>query len=159
MSEYVTLMGSEDVSRAGYAMKSAAEEMKHAASSFDQSCREQRQFMEDWLTRFEQVMTAHPEHAERNDVMEWTNENDWNLHRLRRSDKARSILPTPDAAPLKQRLAQSRRDADGEDADGESENGKLCQLTESLWKIQLSRNPWQLRRMAKAIPRSFTAFL
>ena len=70
MSEYVTLMGSEDVSRAGYAMKSAAEEMKHAASSFDQSCREQRQFMEDWLTRFEQVMTAHPEHAERNDVME-----------------------------------------------------------------------------------------
>lgn len=53
MSEYVTLLGAEDVRHAGNAMRSAADDMRNAASTIDTALFQQRQFMDDWLQRFE----------------------------------------------------------------------------------------------------------
>lgn len=53
MSNYVTLLGAEDVSRAGSAMREAAQEMQSAAHSIDYSNSQQRQYLDDWLVRFE----------------------------------------------------------------------------------------------------------
>lgn len=54
--ESISLMGSEEVQRAGYAIKSAAESMQQAASSIDESLRRHQMFMDDWLFRFEAVL-------------------------------------------------------------------------------------------------------
>lgn len=61
MSEYVTLVGSEAVQSAGYAMRSAAEDMNKAASQMDSSIQDLKQFMDDWLIRFKDVMAKAPE--------------------------------------------------------------------------------------------------
>lgn len=58
MPDYMTLMGAEDVSRAGYSMKSAAEEMSRAAANIDDALRRHQMFMEDWLQRYESAQ--HP---------------------------------------------------------------------------------------------------
>lgn len=50
--EYVTLMGAEDVSRAGYTMRSAASDMLRAASSISESLDQHQRFMNEWLDRF-----------------------------------------------------------------------------------------------------------
>jgi hypothetical protein len=59
MAEYMHLVGAEDVSRAASTMRSAAETMSSAASSIDFANQQQRQFMDDWLQRFEQVLAEH----------------------------------------------------------------------------------------------------
>ena len=56
MADYITLMGSEDVSRAGRNMQSAAEQMSRAASSIEDSLFRHRQFLDDWIQRLESVM-------------------------------------------------------------------------------------------------------
>lgn len=56
MSNYITLMGAEDVSRAGSRMASAAEQMSRAAGSIDDALQRHQQFLDDWLMRFEAVM-------------------------------------------------------------------------------------------------------
>lgn len=57
--ESIYLNGSEDVRRAGSAMQDAAEnmkraagEMQHAVFQLGQVLEQQRQFMDDWLERF-----------------------------------------------------------------------------------------------------------
>jgi len=57
--EYVTLMGAEDVSRAGGRMAGAAEEMLRAANLMSESNDQQRRFMDDWLDRFRQTLEDH----------------------------------------------------------------------------------------------------
>ena len=57
MPERITLMGSEDVSRAGYVMRDAAQEMHKAASIISEALHSQRLFMDDWMQRFEAAMT------------------------------------------------------------------------------------------------------
>lgn len=56
MSEYMTLLGAEDVSRAGNRMVSAAEDMQRAAVSMDDTLERNRRHMDDWLLRFDAVI-------------------------------------------------------------------------------------------------------
>lgn len=53
----VHLVGSEDVSRAGYTMREAAQTMASAASSIQYSLEMHQRFMDDWLIRFEDILT------------------------------------------------------------------------------------------------------
>ncbi len=56
MAEYITLLGAEDVRSAGSSIREAAESMKQAAASFDDSLFRHRRFLDDWLLRFEEIM-------------------------------------------------------------------------------------------------------
>ena len=56
MMDHIRLLGSEDIIRAGNAMKSAAEDMLRAANLIDEAHVRQRAFMDDWLARFERAM-------------------------------------------------------------------------------------------------------
>jgi len=56
MAEYITLLGAEQVSNAASTMKSAAHDMAQVVSNFESVLFQQRQWMEDWLIRFEQVV-------------------------------------------------------------------------------------------------------
>lgn len=58
MAEYIHLIGAEDVSRAGNSIRSAAEEMNRAASNMEDVMQRQRQFMDDWLIHFADVLEA-----------------------------------------------------------------------------------------------------
>jgi hypothetical protein len=53
MAEYMTLLGAEDVRAAGNAMRSAADDMRNAASSIDSTLDRHQRFLDDWLQRFE----------------------------------------------------------------------------------------------------------
>ena len=57
MADYVTLLGAEQVSSAGSQMSRAADRMQSAASSIDQSLFQHQRFMDDWLQRFEAILT------------------------------------------------------------------------------------------------------
>jgi hypothetical protein len=61
MAEYITLLGTEDVQKAGSSMRSAAEGMQSAASSLEDSLSRHRQFMDDWLMRLEEAITHIPD--------------------------------------------------------------------------------------------------
>ena len=56
MSEYVTLMGAEEVSKAGYVMRDAAAKMQMAVFNLDVALEQQRRFMDDWLQRLENAL-------------------------------------------------------------------------------------------------------
>lgn len=51
-------MNTEEMAKAGYAMRDAAEEMKRAVSNLDSVLERQHRFMDDWLQRFEAILTA-----------------------------------------------------------------------------------------------------
>lgn len=55
-SDYVTLMGAEDVRCAANAIRSAAEDMRQTVGYFEDSLFRQRQFMDEWLERFREIM-------------------------------------------------------------------------------------------------------
>ncbi len=67
MSSYLTLLGAENVERAGYQMSAAAERMQSAASSIDWSLQQHSRNMDDWLNRFEALVerleAAQQQHA------------------------------------------------------------------------------------------------
>jgi len=54
--EYIFLLGSEDVSKAGHNMSYAAQEMIKAANYVDETFRTQQRLMNEWLDRLEQVL-------------------------------------------------------------------------------------------------------
>jgi len=56
MSNYVTLVGAEEVSRAGSNMRDAASTMSSAASNLDDVMSRHQRFMDDWLIRFEDAV-------------------------------------------------------------------------------------------------------
>lgn len=56
MSEYIHLIGAEQVQSAGNAMRNAADEMKQVAISIEDSLFRQRVFLEDWLIRFQAAL-------------------------------------------------------------------------------------------------------
>jgi len=58
MTDYVTLLGAEQVQSAARQMASAADEMRRAAGSIDDSLRSHQRFLEDWLLRFQQILEA-----------------------------------------------------------------------------------------------------
>ncbi len=59
MSEYITLIGAEGVEKAGYAMRSAAEDMNRAASNMQEVFMQHQRFLTDWLQTLEQVLTEY----------------------------------------------------------------------------------------------------
>ena len=56
MSESMYLMGSEAVAHAGSQIQNAAEQMQRAGDSIANSSYDLKQFMNDWLDRFRQVL-------------------------------------------------------------------------------------------------------
>ena len=56
-TQYVTLMGSEQVQSAANRMVSASEEMRRAASTIDEALSRHQRFLEDWLQRYETILT------------------------------------------------------------------------------------------------------
>lgn len=58
MTEFVHLIGTEEVSKAAYTMRDAAHEMRSAAGTISDALRQHRQFMDDWLARFEQIVST-----------------------------------------------------------------------------------------------------
>ena len=56
MSDYITLMGSEDVSRAGHNMVAAGSDMNRAASSMSEAFHRHEQFLTDWLYEFREIV-------------------------------------------------------------------------------------------------------
>jgi Sec-independent protein translocase protein TatA len=56
MTEYIYLVGAEDVKNAGHNMQSAAGTMRQAASSIDCSLELQQRFLDEWLARFEAAL-------------------------------------------------------------------------------------------------------
>jgi hypothetical protein len=57
MSERVTLVGAETVQSAGCTIRNAAEDMNRAAQTINSSLQDFKQFIDDWLGRFEQILT------------------------------------------------------------------------------------------------------
>ena len=53
MSEYIHLIGAEDVKSAGHQMASAASDMSRAVGNFESVFFQHHRFMDDWLQRFE----------------------------------------------------------------------------------------------------------
>jgi len=51
VSEYMQLLGTENVERAASSMRSAAEEMNRAAATMEAALFEHRRFMEDFIMR------------------------------------------------------------------------------------------------------------
>lgn len=56
MADYMTLLGADSVGTAGRQMLGAADTMTHAATNLEGSLERHRLFMDDWLSRFEQVL-------------------------------------------------------------------------------------------------------
>lgn len=56
MTEYMTLLGAEQVQSAARTIESAASEMTRAASTISYALDAQQRFMDDWLQRFERAM-------------------------------------------------------------------------------------------------------
>lgn len=56
MSQYITLIGAEEVSRAGNRMQDAANTMSSAASHLESVLTRHQQFMDDWLNRLDGVL-------------------------------------------------------------------------------------------------------
>ena len=54
--EYITLMGAEEVRRAGSTMSSAAQQMQNAANSLSESLIAHQRFLDDWLYRLEEIL-------------------------------------------------------------------------------------------------------
>lgn len=56
MSDYITLLGAEDVQRAGRAMQSAAEAMQRAAGQIEEAMRLHALSLSEQLDRFEALV-------------------------------------------------------------------------------------------------------
>ena len=54
--EHINLMGSEDVSRAGHNMQSAANDMTQAAASIEYSLERAERIMESFFERYEALL-------------------------------------------------------------------------------------------------------
>jgi hypothetical protein len=52
MTDYITLMGAEQVASAAGRMVSAADDMRRAAGSIDDAFQRHERFLDDWLMRF-----------------------------------------------------------------------------------------------------------
>ncbi len=59
--EYVYLQGSEDVQRAGQAMRSSAETIQSASNNLSSAFYEHGRFMTEWLDRLEMILKENKE--------------------------------------------------------------------------------------------------
>lgn len=101
MADYVTLMGAEQVANAGRAMSQATEDMKSTYSWFSDTCRQQQQFMDEWLTRFDGVLN----HRDTQEQLRFANQAEYVsaaikiIESLRSGTDLRSIPALKEAAP------------------------------------------------------------
>jgi len=56
MSEYIHLIGADDVKSAGYTMRAAAQDMNRAADNINQSVFQMRQNLNDFLIEFGELV-------------------------------------------------------------------------------------------------------
>jgi len=56
MSEYIHLIGAEDIRNAAVSMRQAADDMKCAANSISETFISQRNYMDEWIGRFENAV-------------------------------------------------------------------------------------------------------
>lgn len=56
MTEYMHLVGAEDVRSAASTIRNAAEDMRSAANTFSEAVDRQRMFLDEWLQRLEAIM-------------------------------------------------------------------------------------------------------
>jgi len=56
MAEFITLLGADDVRSGGNAIRVAAGVMQSTAASMEDSLHRHRMFLDDWLSRLEEVM-------------------------------------------------------------------------------------------------------
>lgn len=59
MSDYITLLGAEDVKNASHRMMEAADGMKRSADHIESTLQNHARFMEEWLSQFEKVLEKH----------------------------------------------------------------------------------------------------
>lgn len=59
MSDYITLLGAEDVKQASRTISAAASEMFRAAAAIDDALTRHQRFMDDWLSSLERVLKSH----------------------------------------------------------------------------------------------------
>ncbi len=57
MNQYLHLIGTEEVNRAGQKMNDAAGEMSRASSSIADTLERHQRFMSEWLVDFERILT------------------------------------------------------------------------------------------------------
>jgi len=57
MSEYIHLIGAEQVQSAANAMRSAADDMQRAANQISESMLAQQRFLDDWLSRLDGTLS------------------------------------------------------------------------------------------------------
>lgn len=55
MTDYITLLGAEDVRRAASNMTAAAHEMSRAAANIEAALQNHQRFLDDWLMRYEKA--------------------------------------------------------------------------------------------------------
>ena len=58
MTEFVHLIGSEDIKKAGSSMCNSALEMNKAAASLEDSLHRHRLFLDNWLFRLEEILRS-----------------------------------------------------------------------------------------------------
>lgn len=56
MTEYVHLIGAEEVGRAAGSMRVASDEMQRAASNIEDALRRHQIFLDDWLARLDATL-------------------------------------------------------------------------------------------------------
>ena len=56
MSEYMYLVGAEDVRAAANTMAQAAGDMQRAANSINETMESQRRYLDEWIGRFESAV-------------------------------------------------------------------------------------------------------
>lgn len=65
MSDYINLLGADDVRSAGRTIASAAGDMRSAASAIESTMDRHQRFLDDWLARLEAVMQPQPQPSAR----------------------------------------------------------------------------------------------
>lgn len=58
MTQYLHLIGAEDVRKAGSMISGAADSMRSTASQIEDSLLRHRQFLDEWLFRLQEVLHA-----------------------------------------------------------------------------------------------------
>ncbi len=59
MSDYITLLGSDDVRSGGHAIERAAADMNRAAGNFESVLERHHRFMDEWLQTFERILSEY----------------------------------------------------------------------------------------------------
>jgi hypothetical protein len=58
MTDYIRLVGTEEVRHAANTMSEAADTIRRAVGDLDDALRQHRQFMTEWLAQFEAALQA-----------------------------------------------------------------------------------------------------